>query len=399
MTGRADRSLQYQLDQTEQEAVADDVKAAIRAVVQHMYGSQSRNPRGGRALVRLLEIARLRASEESEWHVVRLLQDSIDYATGRILYQDFTERYRLYEDAARSTSNRNYLAGTIHAALSFTKKSGLEFLAQHPEATHLQLLDHLTTLGQDAQFLEAPADQPGRYRIVRGRAEVAGWIERALRLDRIDIEEPAAAAHRIVTSPQAVQMLASDKDGQTLLKALELKKRADSLVGLRNVVDDPAALESDLQQLLEDKHWIFGGQFVSVADRRQLLPDSVFDIPLIRGDGSLHVVEIKKAMGVRGIVKRHRNAWQLNAEVHDAIGQATNYLVGLDENRAWVREKYGVDAQRASATVLIGHPAVHPHIPEEQISEVLRTFNTHHTRIDVITYKELVDSAERSLRL
>lgn len=71
----------------------------------------------------------------------------------------------------------------------------------------------------------------------------------------------------------------------------------------------------------------------------------------------------------------------------------------LDENHDWVREKFGVDARRARVTVLIGHPAVQPHLPEEQINEVLRRFSTQRTRVEAITYKELVDSAERSLSL
>ena len=127
------------------------------------------------------------------------------------------------------------------------------------------------------------------------------------------------------------------------------------------------------------------------------MPDSEFDIPLIRGDGSLHIVEIKRAMRIGGLIKRNRGGWSLMSEVNDAVGQAEGYLVSLDENRDWVHQKFGVDARRASATVLIGHPAVQPHLPEAQINEVLRMFNTQRTRVEVITYKELVDSAERSL--
>lgn len=47
--------------------------------------------------------------------------------------------------------------------------------------------------------------------------------------------------------------------------------------------------------------------------------------------------------------------------------------------------------------VLIGHPLVQPSVPEELINEALRTLNTHVSRVEVLTYKELIDNAERSL--
>jgi hypothetical protein len=36
-------------------------------------------------------------------------------------------------------------------------------------------------------------------------------------------------------------------------------------------------------------------------------------------------------------------------------------------------------------------------VPEEAIYETIRTLNTHLTRVEVLTYKELVDNAERSI--
>ncbi|MFB7196780.1 hypothetical protein [Streptomyces sp. NPDC056240] len=36
-------------------------------------------------------------------------------------------------------------------------------------------------------------------------------------------------------------------------------------------------------------------------------------------------------------------------------------------------------------------------MPETEISEALRTFNTHVNRVEVLTYKELLDNAHRAL--
>jgi len=62
-----------------------NVKEWIRQALVHMAKGQGGHRRGGAELVALLREARQRAADYDEWHVVRLIQDSIDYAEGRIL--------------------------------------------------------------------------------------------------------------------------------------------------------------------------------------------------------------------------------------------------------------------------------------------------------------------------
>lgn len=212
---------------------------------------------------------------------------------------------------------------------------------------------------------------------------------------------------RLVKLLEAARQRAADEREWEVVRALQdsidyatervpAAEDPHDLTELRQAIESPAAGEDELRKALAASPWIFGGRYLDV---RLLLPDSEFDLLLIRGDGSLRVVVVRPAMRIAGLIKRNRGGWSLMPEVHDAAAQAHNYLVSLDENRDWVREKFGVDARRAGATVLIGHPAVQPHIPEEQINEVLQRFNTQHAHIEVITYKELADSAERSLSL
>jgi hypothetical protein len=276
--------------------------------------------------------------------------------------------------------------------------SGQEFLAEHPETGIEDFLEHFRAQGEDALFLQAPEDRPGRYVIPRGRAEITLWLERIIRSGRIDVTDPAAEARKIVASPEALALLAADDQGRILLQAAELRRRAARLRELRTVVEDRTASEGDVQRALDGQYWIFGGRFVDEAAHRRLVPGDEVDIPLIRGDGALHIVELKRAMSLKGpLIKRHRDAWVPAAQVHEAVGQAVNYLTGLDENRERIRADFGIETRRASALVLVGHPALHPEVPEEEVNEALRTFNAHLTRVEVLTYKELVDNAERSL--
>lgn len=177
-----------------------------------------------------------------------------------------------------------------------------------------------------------------------------------------------------------------------------MQRRSASLRGLRELIENETTTELTLQRALTGMHWIFGGRVIGEAEQRRLVPGDEVDIPLIRGDGSFQVVELKKATGVK-LVKEHRGSWVPRREVHDAVGQVINYLVGLDENRERIRDEFGVDTRRASALVLIGHPSSQPEVSERKINEALRIHTSHLNRVEVLTYKELLDSAERAFAL
>ena len=397
MNVRADWTLELQLEQTENEAQHDEVKSAVATVLRHMRSGKGRNRKGGQKLISLLEIARLRASEEAEWQVVRLVQDALDYCEGRALRPEFEERFHLFEDGKRHRHNVSYLSRIFWTMSRYTEERGREILANTPEVTAQRLLDELVSLTSDGQFVDAPEDRPGRYRIVRGRAEMALWLERIFG-NRIDIEDPQEAVRSAVVSPELAAVLADEDRAEMLLRAAQLKRHAASIGELSRIAEDPNASEFDLHRLLKQNVWIFGGRYVGAAAERRLTAGSELDIPLIRGDGALHVVELKRSMRVRALVKRYRNAWVPTAEVHDAVGQAINYLVSLDEDRYFIRENFGIETRRASALVLIGHPNLHPEIPEEEINDALRTLNAHTSRVEVLTYKDLIDSAGRALK-
>jgi hypothetical protein len=396
MPTRSDWALELQLEATRKCCVNESLAAAVDDVIAYM-SSGRRNRLGGKPMIKMLESARRVAAGEDEWHVVRLLQDSLDYAEGRILRPDFEERYRLFQDGERSETKRDFVARMMEISQHYAAETVRSFTNDHPGASPDDLIAHFESMRDDTRLLEAPEDRPGRYRIVRGKAEMALWLERKLR-DRVDVEDIQEVAQRLVATPEALLALAADEDGMLLLRAAELRQRMAKLGEIRRVVEDPAASEHELQQAFQAQPWIFGGQFIDTAARRSLFLGSEVDIPLLRADGSLHIVELKRAMGLAPpLVVRQGASFVPAADVHHAVMQAVMYLVGLDENRHQIRAEFGIEARRASATVLIGHPALHPEIPEDQINETLRALNTHVSRVEVLTYKELIENAERAL--
>lgn len=198
--------------------------------------------------------------------------------------------------------------------------------------------------------------------------------------------------------------LAHSEFGLSAAETAVLSQRRKLVMDLSALVTDPAASETDVQRLIGNEWWLFGGRYVGVADRRSLVMLDQFDIPLLSADGTLHIVELK-GPNIPKLVYRYRNHLIVGQEIHEAVAQAMNYLRSLDEQGATLettyRNEFGqeYDMRRVFATVVVGHPA---HLREETVSEpqidqTIRSFNAHLSRLKVITYKELVDTAERAL--
>jgi hypothetical protein len=180
----------------------------------------------------------------------------------------------------------------------------------------------------------------------------------------------------------------------------------------RQLVADAAALalerdvtEPKLQRLIGDAWWLFGGRYVGVLQRRDIFNFEQHDIPLITGEGALHIVELKSPR-VPSLIRQHRTHWIVGEAVHEAVMQATNYLRTADEQalavQTNIREEFGIELslRRPSATVVIGHRG---HLdagdmPEPQFDVALRTYNAMLSRVQVITYDQLFAAAEQALR-
>ncbi|WP_326919837.1 Shedu anti-phage system protein SduA domain-containing protein [Actinophytocola sp.] len=93
----------------------------------------------------------------------------------------------------------------------------------------------------------------------------------------------------------------------------------------REIAEEIASTESDLHTALKQQTWIFGGRYVKGLARRRLATLDEIDIPLLRGDGSLHVIELKRA-AVPNLVEKPRSHCAVGPDVHRAVAQAANDL-------------------------------------------------------------------------
>jgi hypothetical protein len=203
------------------------------------------------------------------------------------------------------------------------------------------------------------------------------------------------------------EILAGITSTPTGLLAAELaviRRRRTLLTGLRELALAEDTSETAMHQAIAGSYWIFGGQYTAIAERG-LMNLHEHDIPLVSGDRSLNIIELKgpEAPLVRRLSRNHLIT---SSAVHEAVGQCMNYLQTADDLGAALdtvhrkARNLNYDYRRARATVIIGHPARTPSTiaTREQVDDAIRIYNAHLSRIQVLTYADLIDTAERALQ-
>jgi antiviral defense system Shedu protein SduA len=257
------------------------------------------------------------------------------------------------------------------------------YLDDHPQAVRDELMAYLDELKR--LVITDVAGAVGAFELSRGMNEQATWMTEVL-LDRLHIAD----------SPISVTPTAQ-ASAEEIADVVLLRARRRALRELGTVVLNRHSSERDLQRALERNLWIFGGTLL--ADRlgpRRISRGIELDLTLLRPDGTVHVVELKRA--AVPLLTHQRGRWVPTNEVHRAVAQAMNYLVVLDEDRPRLAE-LGIDVRRASAAVIIGHPHFEEEAHENEVDAALRVYNSHLSRVEVVTYKQVVDRADRVLRL
>ncbi|KAA9166311.1 DUF4263 domain-containing protein [Amycolatopsis acidicola] len=346
-----------------------------------------RYPRG-RRLVTHLENAANAATEAGEENVARRLDDFAEYASGDIPLS-LLERWYIPEQQEMDDELARRL---LEVGLRRSADIVGQFVHFRPEAGAGEVHDWLARVATEMHRWTTGEDRRGGVKLPRYAKDPLVWLERI----QLVLDSSSASSE---VPPEIADELAGLAGSEVLARAVQWKRRRSALERLRAVVEDPASSEQQIQAELRQQTWIFGGRYVRTLDRSSLTTTDSLDIPLLRGDGSLHVVELKKA-SVPNLVEQRLSHPTVGPDVHRAVLQATNYLRSLDEQRATILAEHNIEARRASATVLIGHAGfLRGKYEPAEISAAFRTYNAALSRIEVMTYDELLESAGRTLEL
>lgn len=253
-------------------------------------------------------------------------------------------------------------------------------------------------------FLNEDVDQVGRYRVVDAQSPVGDLI--ALLKGRENELHSVIEALAAGSDPRLLaDALGRSGTGLTGAELAVIGARRQLICEAGALALEPDVTEPKVQRLIGNAWWLFGGRYVGVFQRRDIFNFDQHDIPLITGDGALHIVELKSPR-VPSLIRQHRNHWIVGDDVHEAVMQATNYLRTADEQalavQTNIREEFGIEVslRRPASTVVIGHRA-HldaPDMPNEQFDIALRTYNAMLSRVQVVTYDQLFAAADQALR-
>ncbi|MGP3912194.1 Shedu anti-phage system protein SduA domain-containing protein [Nonomuraea sp. 10N515B] len=340
----------------------------------------------------LIRFAIRQAETGNDLESAARLDDALGYATGRVLNPELENKYQLLDGAmSRNFTMFELVMSNVHLAISSIFD---EFLEEHPQAGVAEAREYFRRLAR-ASIQVVEDREAGIYRVRRLDEEASIWL--ADTLLRRSSYGPLTASNRLADDlPPESRAILTRADAESVLAGMQLQIRRRKLAEIRRVVEHPYSSERQIQKAITGAWWLFGGEYVGQSLRRRLTRGLELDIPLLRPDGVLHVVELKRA-AVR-VIQSHRTATIPTEEVHKGVVQAQNYLKLLDENRDKILG-HGVDTRRATAVLVIGHPAFQDKFSEVQVNETLRVYNSHLSRIEVITYKQLLDAAKRVLDL
>ncbi|MER0244191.1 Shedu anti-phage system protein SduA domain-containing protein [Streptomyces sp. HSW2009] len=385
---RSSSSLRHMVEEarniTEHAGVHKQIDVVLRIMSSHVGGKHGK----GKPLVDALENVAQQCILHGDFELAQRFQRFAEYAGGK-LFLEIVENY--YDAKARQRSEefmRRLAAMGTERAVSILE----ELRAEDPDANITDVLALFRGIAKSIDHIGIGVGEGG----IQLPAKHLKYLQQYGHMELVLRDLPRSAP---AETARMVSDFIEDADAGMLAQLLELRARRAALASLRELVNDPKSSEGALHDCLKNQEWVFGGAYVAELARRQYAPDTILDIPLLRGDGSLHVVELKRA-NIESLVIRPSGQLMLGAPVHRAVSQTQNYLRVLDEGREPILKQHGIDVRRASATVVIGHPQyVSDRVTPQQVADTLRTYNTHMARIEVITYETLLSSAERMLTL
>jgi len=210
--------------------------------------------------------------------------------------------------------------------------------------------------------------------------------------------------------------IASDDENANALTQLALEKplqaksfaatinharMSQALNEFREMVKDDNLVEQEFQDFLKENYWMFGSEYSELIPKRSIPYNKKLDFPLRRTvDGYLEVIEIKlpsmplfRSFRAKKDTEYEYELLRQSPELSGAITQATDYIFAIDRQQDMIsaESRHKIKADKVRAKVIIGRDDT------EDKMIALRRLNALLHGIEVITYDQLISTAERIL--
>ncbi|MCY4019601.1 MAG: DUF4263 domain-containing protein [Chloroflexi bacterium] len=155
-----------------------------------------------------------------------------------------------------------------------------------------------------------------------------------------------------------------------------------------------ACREHTYQKFLEANSWIFGSEYSELIPNRNFIKNRQVDFPLRRTvDGYLEVIEIKRPTDDLFTYKDGAIVGE-SSVVSKARYQVSEYLSDIDVKKNDILVEDDIAAEKVRGKVIVGN--LKGNVEEKK---ALRRLNAQLNRVEIISYDQLIATAQRMLDL
>ncbi|WP_276301720.1 Shedu immune nuclease family protein [Halorussus lipolyticus] len=169
------------------------------------------------------------------------------------------------------------------------------------------------------------------------------------------------------------------------IKHARTKKKLEEF---ENLISDKKK-ERKYQSFLEDNPWLFGQEYVTHLDLRELTRDEEVDFCLESVDGYYDVIEIKTPSKTVLVEDGSHDTYKASADLSSAIAQVENYIHQIEANEGDILRRDKIHALKPRGIIVIGDELT------DEKRESLRVLNSHLNRITVYTFSDIKRLGER----
>ena len=284
-----------------------------------------------------------------------------------------------------------------------------EHVSEAPQSISLEASDKEESITRLHEFLAgAPQiDTAGEYKVVVDGGNPVGELLDSISTTTLDEDSISKVVTLFANSENVKQLaqLGSDLHAPTksLAAALNHTRMSQVLDNFRCLVEQGCGEcdgcvngrechEHTYQKFLEANFWIFGSEYSVLIPNRNFIKNRQVDFPLRRTvDGYLEVIEIKRPTDYLFAYKDGEIVGE-SSVVSKARHQVSEYLSNIDikQNDILVEDEIAVEKVRGK--IIVGR-----HDGDAERKKALRRLNAQLTRVEVITYDQLIATAQRML--
>jgi hypothetical protein len=192
--------------------------------------------------------------------------------------------------------------------------------------------------------------------------------------------------------------LAEVEGASRFSSVIELARQRTGAKTLHSVINNPINGVDELREAIRDQWWVFGGRYLPPVSLHDIPILEEVDLALIRSDGAIHVVALGPA-NVPDLIIRADDGFRVGPLVEEIVHRTMNHLLAIETQEQLIRNVLGVETRRALGTVVIGSPAYAHERARDAVRNTIRTYSRRLVGLEIMTYRELMDSVDRTLEL